>query len=59
MHDVVEVGALVRHPLRPDWGVGQVQSLIGTRATVTFEHAGKIVLELTESRLTLIRLDWL
>lgn len=34
-------GALVRHPHRPDWGLGQVQSAIGWRITVNFEHAGK------------------
>ncbi|MEX0970231.1 MAG: DUF3553 domain-containing protein [Paracoccaceae bacterium] len=37
-------GALVSHPLQPDWGVGQVQSVIGNRATVNFEHAGKVVI---------------
>ncbi len=34
-------GALVRHPNEPDWGTGQVQSVIGDRITVNFEHAGK------------------
>ncbi len=34
-------GAFVRHPDRPDWGTGQVQSAIGERVTVNFEHAGK------------------
>jgi len=34
-------GALVRHPSRPDWGIGQVQSAIGNRVTVNFEHRGK------------------
>jgi len=34
-------GALVRHPDRPDWGIGQVQSAIGNRVTVNFEHRGK------------------
>ncbi len=34
-------GTLVRHPDRPDWGLGQVQSAIGARVTVNFEHAGK------------------
>lgn len=31
----------VRHPLRPDWGLGQVQSVDGARITVNFEEAGK------------------
>ena len=34
-------GAFVRHPAQPDWGVGQIQSVIGNRITVNFEHAGK------------------
>ncbi len=34
-------GMRVRHPAEPDWGVGQVQSVIGDRITVNFEHAGK------------------
>lgn len=34
-------GSYVRHPDRPDWGLGQVQSAIGWRVTVNFEHAGK------------------
>ncbi len=34
-------GAWVRHPGQPDWGLGQVQSAVGARVTVNFEHAGK------------------
>lgn len=37
-------GALVRHPERPDWGVGQVQSVVGSRITVNFENAGKLLI---------------
>ena len=37
----LEPGALVRHPTRDDWGVGQVQSVAGRKVTVNFEHAGK------------------
>ena len=37
-------GDLVRLPARPDWGVGQIQSIIGERITVNFEEAGKVVL---------------
>ena len=36
---------IVHHPDRPDWGLGQVQSNIGERITVNFEHAGKIVVD--------------
>ncbi len=34
-------GAFVRHPTQADWGLGQVQSVIGNRITVNFENAGK------------------
>lgn len=34
-------GLYVRHPDMPDWGLGQVQSVIGNRVTVNFENAGK------------------
>ena len=34
---------LVRNPAEPDWGLGQVQSAIGSRVTVNFEHAGKLL----------------
>ncbi len=42
---ILEPGMLVRHPARPDWGLGQVQSNIGGKVTVNFEHAGKRVIE--------------
>jgi hypothetical protein len=37
-------GTLVSHPERPDWGTGQVQSVIGSRITVNFENAGKLLI---------------
>ena len=37
-------GAFVRHPGRPEWGLGQVQSVTGHRVTVNFEGAGKILI---------------
>ena len=41
----LEPGVLVRHPAHDDWGLGQVQSNTGTRITVNFEHAGKVVID--------------
>ncbi len=41
MPSIILPGALVRHPDRPDWGIGQVQSVIESRITVNFEDAGK------------------
>jgi hypothetical protein len=37
-------GTLVSHPDRPEWGIGQVQSVIGNRITVNFENAGKLLI---------------
>lgn len=45
MNALLEPGMLVRHPDRPDWGLGQVQSNIGGRITVNFEHHGKVVID--------------
>ena len=45
-------GMLVRHPLQPDWGIGQVQSAIGHRVTVNFEHAGKVLINSEKVALT-------
>ena len=41
MSEALVPGCFVRHPDRPDWGVGQVQSVSGHRVTVNFENAGK------------------
>ncbi|MCY3995748.1 MAG: DUF3553 domain-containing protein [Rhodobacter sp.] len=38
-------GMFVRHPTEPEWGLGQVQSCIGWRVTVNFEHIGKVVID--------------
>jgi len=48
----LEPGMLVRHPARPDWGLGQIQSVIGSKLTINFEHAGKVVINAG-----LVRLD--
>jgi hypothetical protein len=40
-------GQRVRLPAKPDWGIGQVQSVVGDRVTVNFENAGKVTLRLS------------
>lgn len=42
----LEPGVLVRHPAEPGWGLGQVQSVDDHRVTVTFEEAGKQVIDI-------------
>ena len=44
-------GLRVRHPDRPDWGIGQVQSAVGHRVTVNFENAGKLLIDTRRARL--------
>ena len=39
-----EPGDRVVNPLRRDWGIGQVQSIIKERVTLNFENEGKIVI---------------
>ena len=39
-----ELGDYVRNPANKDWGVGQVQSIIGSKVTVNFENYGKRVI---------------
>jgi hypothetical protein len=40
-----EPGAFVRHPKKPEWGLGQVQTALGPKVTVMFENAGKVVID--------------
>jgi hypothetical protein len=44
MSDDLVPGSYVRNPAQPDWGLGQVQSVVGTRITVNFEHVGKLLI---------------
>lgn len=52
MKSMLEPGMLVRHPAKPDWGLGQVQSNIAGKVTVNFEHAGKVVVDERHVQLT-------
>ena len=54
MTALLEPGMLVRHPDRPDWGLGQVQSNIHGKVTVNFEHQGKVVIDGAHVELTLV-----
>ena len=44
MKSLLVPGAMVRHPSQPDWGLGQVQSVVGDRVTVNFEDRGKVLI---------------
>ncbi len=57
MTDDLVPGSFVRNPARPDWGMGQVQSVIGTRITDNFEHAGKLSINGENVKLEVIDAD--
>ena len=44
MNELITPGMLVKHPYKKDWGIGQVQSKIGSIITVNFENVGKKVI---------------
>ena len=35
------LGDFVINPKQPEWGLGQIQSIVGMNVTVNFEHVGK------------------
>lgn len=45
MSSLLEPGMLVKHPEKPEWGLGQVQSNIGGKVTVNFREEGKVVID--------------
>jgi hypothetical protein len=49
----LEPGMMVQAPRNPDWGVGQVQTVVGDRVTVTFAEVGRVVLDMRYTEL-----DW-
>ena len=55
MMETLVPGALVRHPDLPDWGTGQVQTVVGMKITVNFEHRGKVVID--GAVITLVPID--
>ena len=57
VHSHITPGCLVRHPSQTDWGIGQVQSVIGNRITVNFQNAGKRVINAQEIDLDVIDSD--
>jgi hypothetical protein len=54
LNAILSPGMIVRHPERPDWGEGQVQSNAGGRITVNFREAGKVVLDGSQVSLVIV-----
>ncbi len=46
-----EPGHYVRNPANINWGIGQVQSIIGNKVTVNFENFGKRVINVENVKL--------
>ena len=46
-----EPGDYVKNPANLDWGMGQVQSIIGSKVTVNFENYGKRVINIENVKL--------
>ena len=46
MHIDFEPGDHVINPANKSWGVGQIQSIIGSKVTVNFENSGKMVINI-------------
>ena len=46
-----EPGDYVINPSNKDWGIGQVQSIIGNKITVNFENCGKKVINIENVKL--------
>ena len=42
----LEPGNFVINPLEKNWGIGQIQSIIKNKATVNFQHVGKMVINI-------------
>ena len=50
-----EPGDYVENPANKNWGIGQVQSIIGNKVTVNFENFGKKVINLLKKFLRKIK----
>jgi len=55
MYIDLEPGDYVTNPANESWGVGQIQSIIGSKVTVNFENFGKQVLNI--EKVTLKKLN--
>ncbi len=50
-----EPGDYVKNPAKKDWGIGQIQSIIGNKVTVNFENLGKKVINIDNVTLEKIK----
>ena len=57
MSEILTPGDYVRHPEHPNWGLGQVQSVIRERITVNFENKGKQLINGQKISLLMVSID--
>ena len=57
MQQELAPGQLVQNSAQPDWGLGQVQSVVGARVTVNFEHMGKMTINTAVVTLEIVSED--
>ena len=53
--DALQPGQHVKLDGAPEWGIGQIQSVAGTRITVNFENAGKRLINLSNAHLIIVK----
>ena len=60
MHIDFEPGDYVINPTNKNWGIGQVQSIIGNKVTVNFENYGKRVINVENVNLEKVNneIEW-
>ena len=46
-----EPGDKVVNPVKKEWGIGQVQSIINGKVTINFENVGKKVINISSIRI--------
>ena len=55
-HSDLSPGVYVVNENQDNWGIGQIQSSIGGKITINFEHVGKKVINAKKIKLKVIKL---
>ena len=55
-HTELSLGVFVINKKRNDWGIGQIQSSIGDKITINFEHVGKKAINIQNIYLKVIKI---
>ena len=55
-HTELSPGVFVINKKRNDWGIGQIQSSIGDKITINFEHVGRKAINIKNIYLIVIKI---